>query len=169
MLDIRVLGTAFNVRAYAQDKETETTLLRGSVEVTRKDEPDAPRIMMKPNEKLIFRAGEDLEPATKPAATAPTNEVELTTLQPHKDPVEVPETAWMYNRLEFRGETFEDLALQLDRWYNVRIVFTSDSVKRYRFTGTFENETINQALDALQTANRFNYKMTGNEIDILPE
>ena len=51
-LDIRVLGTAFNVSAYESEKNTETALFRGSVEVTLHNNPEK-KIVLKPNEKLM--------------------------------------------------------------------------------------------------------------------
>jgi ferric-dicitrate binding protein FerR (iron transport regulator) len=51
-LDIRVLGTSFNVKSYPSDKTTEATLVRGMIEVSILDRP-ADKIVLKPNEKLI--------------------------------------------------------------------------------------------------------------------
>ena len=53
-LNIRAVGTAFVVKSYPQDETIETTLLRGIIEVSRKDLPDGPKVILKPNEKLIF-------------------------------------------------------------------------------------------------------------------
>jgi len=47
-IDIKVVGTTFNVRAYPGEKNTETSLIRGSIEVTMKDRKG--KIMMKPKE-----------------------------------------------------------------------------------------------------------------------
>jgi transmembrane sensor len=52
-MNVRVLGTEFNVKAYAEDPQSETTLIRGSVEVTMNDRP-SDRIILKPNEKLVI-------------------------------------------------------------------------------------------------------------------
>jgi transmembrane sensor len=51
-VNIRVLGTSFDVKAYARDKTMETTLIRGSIEVTLRNRPQS-RIVLKPNEKLV--------------------------------------------------------------------------------------------------------------------
>src|ERR1019366_6239917 len=52
-MDIKVLGTAFNVRCYPNEKKTETSLIRGRIEVTLKDRPDE-KIYLSPNEKLTL-------------------------------------------------------------------------------------------------------------------
>ncbi|MEP6950312.1 MAG: FecR family protein, partial [Ginsengibacter sp.] len=54
-VNITVKGTAFNVKAYPSQKNIETTLLRGLIEITTSQEPDR-KIMVKPNEKIIIPA-----------------------------------------------------------------------------------------------------------------
>ncbi|MEP7319184.1 MAG: FecR domain-containing protein, partial [Panacibacter sp.] len=51
--DIRVLGTAFNVKSYPDDKTIETTLLRGLVQVTKHGIEKQQPVFLHPNEKLI--------------------------------------------------------------------------------------------------------------------
>lgn len=167
-MNIRVLGTSFDVKAYAADREMETTLIRGSVEITRKDAPDAPRIMLKPNEKLIFHTLASANGSTPVGSTAEVNHLEVTALKPYKTQDEVIETAWLHNRLEFRGDSFEDLAVKMERWYNVRIRFTNEDLMKYRFYGSFEKESVMQALEELRMTAKFNYKADGNNIQILP-
>jgi transmembrane sensor len=75
------------------------------------------------------------------------------------------ETAWVYSRLEFRGDKFSALAQKLQRWYNVTINFTDDKVKELEFNGSFEKETVEQAFAALKVANSlFTYKIENHEI-----
>src|ERR1019366_6846207 len=47
-MNVRVLGTAFNIKSYANDATSETTLIRGAIEVTMSDRP-SDRIILKPN------------------------------------------------------------------------------------------------------------------------
>jgi ferric-dicitrate binding protein FerR (iron transport regulator) len=56
-LDIKVLGTAFNVRSYPEEKVTETALIRGAVEITLKASSDKDSIateMLWTKNKLVF-------------------------------------------------------------------------------------------------------------------
>ena len=76
------------------------------------------------------------------------------------------ETAWVYSRLEFRGDSFEGLAKKLERWYNVTIVFKDEKVKELNFNGSFEKETVEQAFNYLQETILFNYKIRNNEISV---
>lgn len=166
-INIKVLGTAFNVRSYPEDKTVETTLIRGLVQVTRNDQPQQKPIFLHPDEKLVVDKYIDDASnitAVKPAGTTPV--FKLARLDSLSNETERLETAWVYNRLEFRGDDFEALATRLERWYNVSIVFEDEKVKQLTFNGSFENETVEQAFAALQTAVPFNYTIHGNEIRI---
>ena len=54
----------------------------------------------------------------------------------------------------------------MERWYNVSISFKDERLKNNRITGTFENETVQQALQGLQYTTQFKYTITKNEIVI---
>src|SRR5439155_8152 len=67
---IKVLGTAFTVKSYASDKTIEATLLRGSIEVVKNNDPSAPKVILRPHEKLVFNKEEKnstAEPANEEA------------------------------------------------------------------------------------------------------
>lgn len=165
-IDIKVLGTTFNVKSYP-DEKTETSLVRGSIEVTFKDKPSE-KIILKPNEKLIVA---DDELSSKSAKTKSLKQtfapvVAISHLNYTKQDSTIIETAWVQNKLIFRNETFKQLALRMERWYNVAIRFGDSGMENLSFTGIFENETVQQALDALQLSGKFNYSMKENEIVI---
>ncbi|MFT3902494.1 MAG: DUF4974 domain-containing protein [Niabella sp.] len=167
---IKVLGTAFNVRAYAEDNNVETTLYRGLVNVSKDGDKTFRPIMLYPNQKLVIPREEGsgsiagLQVASEVAHELPAMAVKQidSTITPDKH----VETAWMYNRLEFRGDDFETLASKLTHWYDVKIIFEDDAVKQLSFNGSFENERIEQALRALQAATPFSYRINGKEIYI---
>jgi len=165
-IDIKVLGTIFNVRSYPADKTVETTLIRGLVQVTRQGQAKEKPVFLHPNEKLVVQKAPviDNTVAAKPAM-APVRYTVAHLDSTIKENERV-ETAWVYNRLEFRGEDFEALAGKMERWYNVSIVFEDDNVKRQTFNGSFERETVEQAFTALKTAAPFSFTIKGHEIRI---
>jgi len=69
--------------------------------------------------------------------------------------------------LVFKNERFHDLAVKLERWYNVEIVINDDDLKNSRYTGTFEKETLEQAIEALSMSLPFSYKISKNKIEII--
>jgi ferric-dicitrate binding protein FerR (iron transport regulator) len=76
------------------------------------------------------------------------------------------ETSWIDNKLIFQDEAFSDLARKMERWYGITIRFDGTGKEDLRFTGTFEKETIQQALDALKLTGNFNYSIDGTQITI---
>ena len=171
-MDIRVLGTAFNVKCYPDEKKIETSLIRGSIEVTLKDRPTE-KIYLKPNEKLTLINDEvitERKPNTGKKKTEesilaePMVTIGYITHQPADN--SVVETSWVENKLVFRGETFEEVALKMERWYGVTINIANENLKKEHLTGAFEKENITQALDALELTTDFNYVISKNNITI---
>ena len=78
----------------------------------------------------------------------------------------VVETSWVDDKLVFRDESFENLAADMSRKYGIDIRFSNDDIKKYRFTGIFKEETIEEVLNALQLTEKFNYKIMDSTIYI---
>ena len=172
-IDIKVLGTAFNVKSYPEDVNVETTLYRGLVNVVRHNAKDDTTIELKPNEKLVLSkqaaiAAEKLSSRTATPAKTSAADFTITMIDSTKKESERIETAWVHNRLAFQRESIAELALKMERWYNVRIVITDEKIKDDKVTGSFEKETIEQALAALKEGFSINYKINGDEILISP-
>jgi ferric-dicitrate binding protein FerR (iron transport regulator) len=160
-IQIKVLGTAFNVKAYPEDKTTETSLIRGRVEVTLDKRPGEP-IILKPNEKLIV-ANEKLEAKTEVQKKDPKVVIdELTRI----NDTTIVETSWVHNELIFQDETFRDIANKMERWYGVTIEITDGEIAAERLSGTFTTETIQEALTALQYSTKFHYSIKGKQVTI---
>ncbi|HEY6081931.1 MAG TPA: FecR domain-containing protein [Chitinophagaceae bacterium] len=176
-MDIRDLGTRFDVKAYAKENTTEATLITGSIEISLKNDPTH-KIVLRPNEKLTFynrgtsadkrddHSGELKELKISKDISATNDIYKISGIAPDPTDSLVMETAWMQNKLVFRGETFADLSLQMERWYNVKIRFKEPALKDYVFTGVFANETINQALDELKMISAFQYRIINDEVEI---
>jgi len=172
-IDIKVLGTLFNVKSYDEDKTIETTLLRGSIEVYNKDDPSAPKIILKPNEKMVFNKIENGETSgiakvgpDSHAKVISDEKISISTLSLNKPDSLKEETSWLYNKLVIDGDDFKTMAEKMDRWYGVQIEIESPRLEQYHFKGIFENETIEQALDALKLTVKFHYTINNNIIKI---
>lgn len=160
-IQIRVLGTAFNVRAYPHEKRSETSLIRGSVEVTLDERPNE-RIVLKPSEKIIVKHNQKAA-----AATVREPLIVLGAVTSLSDST-VAETTWMEHRMIFRSETFAVLAKRLEARYGVKIVFSDEQLKQQRFTGVFTDESVTEVLEALQYSHAFRFTLHDNTIDITP-
>jgi ferric-dicitrate binding protein FerR (iron transport regulator) len=172
-MDIKVLGTAFDVKCYPDEKTTETSLIRGSVEITLKDRSQ--KIILKPNEKITIN-NDDVnmqlgknDPVKKAGTSSNAVHAPIITLgYLTREPVnnEIIETSWINNRLIFSDERFDDIAIKMERWFGVNIQFGSEKLKKLRFTGAFENETIDQALSAMQLTTAFKFNINKDHIII---
>jgi transmembrane sensor len=170
-INIKVLGTAFNVKAYPEDKQTETSLIRGSIEVTIKNRP-SDKIILAPSEKLIVENNIVLQKekvknvlqAAPPVVIAPL--VSINKLKYSAVDSTVAEVQWINNKLIFRDETFADLAVKMERWFAVNIEIKDPVLKQARLNGIFQSETILQALEALTISIPFQYEQIGNNIII---
>jgi transmembrane sensor len=166
-INIKVLGTTFNVKSYPGDKTMETSLLRGSIEVSFPSLPSK-KIILKPNQKLVV----DNQTSEGSALSKPVVSPNLSTakvidhLTLTRNDSTIIETAWLKNKLVFQDEPFSELAVEMERWYGVNIRFDHSSVDTLHFTGSFNTENIQQALNALRLSGQFNYVIQNNDIQI---
>lgn len=167
-INIKVLGTVFNVKAYPEDKLTETSLIRGSIEVTIKNRPND-KIILSPSEKLVVENGAIVKEDAAKKAELPVQSSPLVSVNKLRyNPLDstVAETEWVNNRLVFRDESFEELAIRMERWYDVTISIQDGSIKAARLNGIFQSESVTQALEALTEMIPFKYEKTENKITI---
>jgi transmembrane sensor len=164
--DIKVLGTLFNVKAYPGDKLSETSLIRGKVEISLKS--NSKKITLAPNQKAVIDNTRDdlfLKSGKKRPLHQGDNVALLALSYSSKDSM-VIETAWTQNRLEIVNESFADMKEKLERWFNVKIIFKDAEVGDYTFSAIFEKETVSEVLHALQNAYHFRYEIKDKEIVI---
>ncbi|MEO8962161.1 MAG: FecR domain-containing protein [Ginsengibacter sp.] len=164
---VKDLGTVFNVKAYPDDEQSETSLIKGKVEIQVVN--SAQKIFLLPNQKAVINDGGKLEVKRKekePSGSTVNPSVTLLPLSYNQKDSVVIETAWTQNRLEIVNEDFYEMKEKLERWFDVKITLQDDEAGKYPFTATFEKENIQQVLRALQFAYHFNYTIKNNEINI---
>jgi ferric-dicitrate binding protein FerR (iron transport regulator) len=156
---IKVLGTAFNVRSYANDDVSETSLIRGRIELTTTSGPGQ-RIILKPSEKLTIVN-------SKGASSHKSNAViTLSTLHTTKADSLPSEAQWLENKLVFDNEYFDEVAKKMERWYGVSIAFKNEELKEKRFSAKFVAEPLNTALEALKITSNFNFLIDNKKVII---
>lgn len=156
-MDIKVLGTVFNVKAYADDPLTETVLLKGSVEVSLHNAA---------HQKIILHPGEKIAMAhsSNPNQAGKTGSYNIEQVDHHPANDTQPAIPWMQNRLDFNNRPFNEIAKTLERWYNVKVIFEDSAIAGYTYTGVFEKKTVEQVLKALQLSRPFNYTIDNNKV-----
>ncbi|WP_319501289.1 FecR domain-containing protein [uncultured Draconibacterium sp.] len=133
---VRVLGTRFNLKAYPDEYEIETTLFEGKVELNVQPEAKniASRVVeMEPGESLIFNKTR--------------NELQFGEFE--KEEI----LAWTNNQLIFRNDNFENLVRKIERWYDVEIVYDKASLNNQRLTvELYQGELLFRLLDIIELA-----------------
>lgn len=164
-MDVKVLGTAFNVKAYKGDATSETSLIRGSVELSLKNENR--KITLSPNEKYLLKKPAVANTPTTSQPVAPAEIVSgLLPVRVSKKDTAIVEVSWAENKLVFVDEPFEELAKQLSRWYGINIQITDPSLKNIQYTASFRNEDIEDVLEALQFTRPFTFERKNDNIMI---
>jgi len=176
LLNVRALGTEFNVKAYSVDKTIETTLVSGSLQIEPVKEINQGKItVLKPNQKITFYKEESVftsgsgekenedtyrhESVKRIRTAAPAR---LVTEDVNVEPV----TSWKENRWIFEQQSLAQIAVDLERKFDVQIIFDSERLKSYRFTGTILAEPIEQVLVALSMTAPINYKIRGRVVTL---
>lgn len=148
-LNVRVLGTAFNVSAYPDTSNIVTTLVEGAVCLYRKEYNKRTAVELTPNQQAVFDA----------------SKVALAIQR-----VEVDEfTAWKDGLFVFRSQSFKQLKRRLEYWYGVSIVNMVPELEQECFSGTFENESIQEVMDLFGYTYSFNWKIEGTVVTIEPK
>ncbi len=145
-IDIEVLGTKFNVKAYPDENSVSTTLVEGSLDISSPYE----NTRIKPDQKLVF---------SKESKKMALSEIKDTSA----------DTEWKDGRLVFRNESLGELAPKLRRWFDVDIVFADERVKQRRFTGVLERESILEVISYFDLSKYVKCSIQGNKIIIKSE
>ena len=171
-LSIRVTGTEFNVKSFANEQYLETTLISGKIIIedrTRSKEV-AQETEIMPNQLVIFdRESRRLtikDLSTEHDDLVPMKSIKLNPKRTIAEQNTEILTAWKDDKMIFYNEELSKLAIRLERWYNVDITVQDEELLNLEFSGTFNNETIGQAMEALMLASSLHYKIDENKITI---
>ena len=144
-LKTEVLGTSFNINAYSGEETREITLFEGSVKLRPKNMPNK-SLLMEPGEKVTV---------------SDDNSKFYISEVPTDKPAE-----WRNGILRFNNEELSQIARELERKFNTRIVIASHETRNLRFTAEFDEEPLEKILALLNEAKKFEYDITNNGIYI---
>ena len=143
-IDIRVLGTSFNVKAYDEDQKVETTLVSGKVEIW--DDSKEKNLTLSPSERATFNKKKQ----------------KLRKEKVNSDDI----IAWKEGKLIFKQVPLKHVIKDLERKYGVDITVKSRDLNNYKYTGTFNNLTLDETLDILEISLSINYTKSNKKIII---
>ena len=173
-LTIKSYGTAFNVKSYPDEGTIETTLIEGSIGVTRtsNDAMNKDEVLLEPNQRVVYYrktntmdTGKPREQAQEfPLPTEAESGKQKTTYLISKGIDTKEYTSWKDGTIFISDETLEELAVKLERKYDVNIHIESDALLNLRFTGSLENETVEQVIHAIGIAAQIDYEIEDRDI-----
>jgi transmembrane sensor len=138
--EVEVLGTNFNVMAYAEEEVIKTTLLEGSVKITKRD---FSRVLL-PNQQAQL-----------------SDQSGFTIIEDY--PVEEA-VAWKNNKFIFKNTGLPEIMRQLSRWYDVDVTYEKD-MSGLRFGGTLSRkENVSALLNLLKLTGSVDFTVEGRKI-----
>jgi transmembrane sensor len=167
-IQLKVLGTTFNLKSYREDKTVEATLLTGMLEIQTLSEAKGRKqtVILKPNQKAIFQRNTDRLTLDE-NQSAPEKIQGIRAVRISHDVDALPVVSWKDHKLVFVNEPFESLLVKIERWYDVEINLLDNPSDNLSYTGVFEKETVEQALRALELATPdFSYSINKNKITV---
>ena len=142
-MDVKVLGTSFNVSAYEDEENSHATLVEGRVEVD--DKINGEKVTLTPGKQVLLQ-GEEMV----------VREVNTKLY-----------SMWRLDRFTFASEDMEGVIRKLARWYNVNFFFSNSSMKQKRFTGSLPKYSdISQVLKMIEMTTDIKFQVKGNTIII---
>lgn len=131
---VQVLGTRFNINAYTNEDAVRTTLLEGSVEMREAagGKSNNQSVLLEPGEQAFAPH----TPAGKPLSVVPVDTERV--------------IAWKNGIFNFEGLGLQETMRQLERWYNIRVVYEG-APPEMQFFGKIERNTpLSSVLDGLK-------------------
>ena len=172
---VKVLGTSFNVKAYPEENFIETTVVHGKVQVS------SPQINNKGQDMITLVANQKIK-ILKDASTeennintlaktdSATKSIEEISPKPIRkidfSPNIMAEvyTSWKDSQWIIEHETLKELAIKIERRYNVEIDFKDAELEQYIFSGKLKDESLEQVLQAISVAAPVNYTINQKAI-----
>ncbi|MCD8032069.1 MAG: FecR domain-containing protein [Bacteroides sp.] len=143
-INVKALGTSFNVRAHTDDRTISVILVEGKVQV----DDNKKKVIMRPNERVEY--------------TRLTQTFEKTDLHSNSDLL-----LWRSKELTFYGETLEEICKTLTRMYNWTFVFESEEVRHYTYEGVIRNNSLENVIDFISQTTTTKYKIIPAENTIV--
>ncbi|HEX3010080.1 MAG TPA: FecR domain-containing protein [Bacteroidales bacterium] len=165
-VEVKALGTSFNVNAYPEDGYVQTTLVEGSVVVSSiKDGSKEPPVILKPSQSVTVYTREIENKREKIADTM------MVAKTPGKidirKNVDVKKfISWKEKRWVFEREYISNLTSKLERRYDVKIIVLDEELNNYKISGILEDETLDQILSAIRLTVPMDFKINGDTVQL---
>lgn len=145
-VEVKVLGTKFDVCAYEKDQEVYTTLEEGSVHIFNKTGRTSTKLI--PGEQNIIN---------KNNGEMQNNRVNTKLY-----------TAWKDEMMRFDNSPFDEVVKKMERWYGVTIILDKTLKYSENYTFTVRTESLRELLGLLSITTPMSYKIENDTVTIYP-
>ena len=150
-IDIKVLGTSFNFKNFAQERTAELLLMEGSVEASVSIPDDTRTVRLKPGDKMQYNRE--------------SGNLDIIRFDPKGY-----KAFYEDNSLYFLDMELSDIALDLSRRFNCEIVILDEELASRRFFSIFtNNETLDQILAVMSSDGKMRVRHSGKTIYLQPK
>ncbi len=172
----KVLGTAFNIKAYPGEDKIETTLEHGKVNVemlnAERTKVTKELVSLDPKQTIVLYKDIPSEKETEVDNKENISENEAGVLQnTEKKKALLIESedlstylAWKDNMLVFKDIAISEIINDLERKYNIHIQVEDKRIGDFKFTGKFTVETPEQAIKIICVATKIGYEIEKDNV-----
>lgn len=140
---VTVHGTQFNVKSYDEDKKVTTTLVEGSISLSKKN--GSGEVMLSPGYQSLF---------DKQSTTTKVQPVNAEMV-----------TSWRLGKFVFENQTLEEIMQELSRWYSFNYEFANADLRQIEFMGSIpRNSKFATVLTILEKSGGIHFKMKGSQL-----
>lgn len=146
-LDVTVLGTSFDVKAYDNDGQAKVSVKSGKVGVTLRNNPEQPAVMLLPdkqvvvqNKKLEYRINEISAPAV---------------------------ATWKDNSTILEDELLSEVFNALERKYSRHIIVENEKLAEEKISVTLNNQPLTDVLKVLSFSKKFNFSQLNDSTIVI--
>lgn len=147
-VEVKVLGTEFNLSSYSNDATLKATLYEGKITLSTPNSTN----------------GADEEVSIKPMETVTVSLNNAISVQPKADTASC--SAWRRGNIIFDNEQMADVIKRLERWHGVEFVVKNKAILTYRFTAQFKSESIVQIMEIMAFCSPITYSIKDNVVTL---
>lgn len=145
-LDVKVLGTKFDVQNYSDKKQIEVSLIEGSVSIEVEGD-NSNRKILKPNEKFTYiksKTSSLIEPINAPMSAI-----------------------WIKDRMTFENNKLSYIIPYLEGWYGIKVKCDKDLAENTRLTFTVRQDSLEDILKSIEYISSLHYEIKDDTVFIL--
>src|SRR5690554_3106436 len=151
-LSVTVLGTAFDISAFEEERDVKVTLVDGAVRVARSDPDVDDELILSPGTGMIYsketKSHREFSETSHPGLFSKA-------------------ITWRNGTLVFDESNFEEFVREIIRWYGIQVTVEGTAPENWNIIASFENELLTNIMDAVSYNKGFRYELKDKELKIM--